>query len=60
MIIFGGITSVTHERNDLLSYSFEKKEWKIIWENSERKLDGVQEFNKKTPKKRLSNIRNSL
>jgi hypothetical protein len=22
MIIFGGITSVTHERNDLLSYNF--------------------------------------
>lgn len=42
MIVFGGIESVTHERDDLLSFSFETKEWRVIWMNSEEKYNAEQ------------------
>jgi hypothetical protein len=56
MLVFGGITSVTHERDDLLSYSFETGEWRTIWENSEEKCGMLQVEKKKVPHKKLSNV----
>ena len=37
MIIFGGITGVTHERNDLLFYAFNEGKWQSVWENDTSK-----------------------
>ena len=31
MIVFGGMTGVTHERNDLIVYDFFEKKWSVIW-----------------------------
>lgn len=34
MLVFGGISSVTHERDDLLAYCFKTGKWGTIWKNS--------------------------
>ena len=39
MLIFGGITGVTHERNDLLMYNFDLRSWSLIWQNYTEKKE---------------------
>ena len=52
MIVFGGITSVTHERDDLLFYSFETNSWNTLWTNCEDR-----ENKKRIAQKKLSNTK---
>lgn len=52
MVVFGGITSVTHERDDMLSYCFETNSWQTLWTNCEDK-----ENKKRIAQKKLSSTK---
>lgn len=59
MIIFGGTTGITHERNDLLVYNIEKNYWQRYWTDEQSERNEEKSVEKEIVSRSLKKLRSN-